>query len=117
MTQKINITMQININNMEIDWEFQKASKYLPVRLSMTYFDDIGECICIVANRADGMYTEIIENQDSEVFLTINNPSLYNIIKSAVLNMDFWSPDTHYNTVTGLADGVIRKIHLDGMIF
>lgn len=61
MTHKINITMQININNLEIDWEFQKASKYLPVRLSTTYFDDIGECICIVANRADGMTTEIIE--------------------------------------------------------
>ena len=109
--------MQININNMTIDWEFKKASRYLPVRLSTTYFDGIGECICIVANRADGMTSEIIENHNSEVFLTINNPSLYNTVKSAVLNMDFWAPNTHYNTVTGFADGIVRKIHLDGMIF
>ena len=109
--------MQININNTAIDWEFKKASKYLPVRLSTTYFDGIGECICIVANRADERTVEIIENKDSEVFLTINEPLLYSTIKSDVLNMDFWIPNTHYNTVTGLADGVIRKIHLDGMIF
>lgn len=31
--------------------------------------------------------------------------------------MDFWAPNTHYNTVTGFADGIVRKIHLDGMIF
>lgn len=37
--------MQININDMTIDWEFKKASKYLPVRLSTTYFDGIGEWI------------------------------------------------------------------------
>ena len=52
--------MQININDMTIDWEFEKASKYLPVRLSTTFFDGIGECICIVANRADGMTSNII---------------------------------------------------------
>ena len=34
--------MQININDMTIDWQFQKASKYLPVRLSTTFFDGIG---------------------------------------------------------------------------
>lgn len=109
--------MQININDMTIDWEFKKASKYLPVRLSTTYFDGIGECICIVGNRADGMITEVIENQYSEVFLTLNEPSLYNTIKSAVINMDYWTPNTHYNTVNGLADGITRKIHLDGTIF
>lgn len=109
--------MQININNTAIAWEFEKASKYLPVRLSTTYFDGIGECICVVANRADGMTTEIIENSESEVFLTLNTPQLYNIIKSCVLNMDYWTPNTHYNTVNGLADGVMRKIHLDGEIF
>lgn len=109
--------MQININNLTIDWEFKKASKYLPVRLSTAYFDNIGECICIVANRADGMTTEITENQMSEVFLTINDPNLYKTIKLAVLNFDYWTPDTHYNTVDGLADGIARKIHLDGMIF
>lgn len=109
--------MQININNTAIDWEFEKASKYLPVRLSTTYFDGIGECICVVANRADGMTTEIIENSESEVFLTLNTPQLYNIIKSCVLKMDYWTPNKHYNTVNGLADGVMRKIHLDGEIF
>ena len=31
--------------------------------------------------------------------------------------MDFWAPNTHYNTATGFADGIVRKIHLDGMIF
>ena len=35
------------------DWQFQKASKYLPVRLSTTFFDGIGECIAFAANRAD----------------------------------------------------------------
>ncbi|MBO5445451.1 MAG: hypothetical protein J5995_08970 [Muribaculaceae bacterium] len=68
---------------MAFDWEFKKASKYLPVRLSTTYFDGIEECICIVVNHADGMITEIIENKGSEVFLTINKPTLYNTIKSA----------------------------------
>lgn len=109
--------MQININDMTIDWEFEKASKYLPVRLSTTFFDGIGECICIVANRADGMTSNIIEDSDSEVFLTLNSPALYNEIKSNVLNMDYWTPNTHYNTVNGLADGVKRKIHLDGIVF
>ncbi|MDE6266166.1 MAG: hypothetical protein K2M07_02310 [Muribaculaceae bacterium] len=109
--------MQININNMTIDWAFKKAFKYLPVRLSTTYFDGIGECVCIVANRAEGISSEIIENRNSEVFITINEPSLYNTIRAAILNMDYWTPNTHYKTVNGLADGVARKIHLDGMVF
>ena len=45
--------MQINIHDTTIDWQFQKASKYLPVRLSTTFFDGIGECIAFAANRAD----------------------------------------------------------------
>ena len=57
--------MQININNMTIDWQFQKASQYLPVRLSTAYFDGIGECIAFAANRADGMTCDIIENDNS----------------------------------------------------
>lgn len=55
--------MQININNMAIDWQFKKAKKYLPVRLSTTYFDGIGECIAFAANRVDGNVCDIIENQ------------------------------------------------------
>lgn len=49
--------MQININNPKLI-DFDKASKYLPMRLSTTYFDGIGDCISIVANRADGMTSE-----------------------------------------------------------
>lgn len=109
--------MQININNMTIDWQFQKASQYLPVRLSTAYFDGIGECIAFAANRADGKTCDIIENDNSEIFLTLMDPSLYEELKRDVLNMDYWSPRNHYNTVTGLADGKVRKIHLDGRYF
>lgn len=109
--------MQININSTAIDWEFKKAKKYLPIRLSTAYFDGIGECIAFTANRADGMTTEIVENKDSEVFLTLMDRNLYEEIKRDVLNMDYWTPNTHYNTVNGLADGVQRKIHLDGYVF
>ena len=109
--------MQININNMTIDWQFQKASKYLPVRLSTAYFDGIGECIAFAANRADGMTCDIIENDNSEIFLTLMDSSLYEELKRDVLNMDYWSPRKHYNTVTGLADVKVRKIHLDGRYF
>lgn len=109
--------MQININDMTIDWQFQKASKYLPVRLSTTYFDGIGECIAFAVNRADGMTKDIVENPKSEIFLTKMDSSLYEEIKRDVLNMDYWSPRNQYNTVTGLADGKVRKIHLDGRYF
>ena len=110
--------MQININDTSIDWQFQKASKYLPVRLSTTFFEGIGECIAFAANRADGMTCDITENDNSEIC----NPrltllSLYEELKRDVLNMDYWSPRNHYNTVTGLADGRVRKIHLDGRYF
>ena len=108
--------MQININQPKLI-DFDKASKYLPVRLSTTFFDGIGECICIVCNRADGMTSDIVENKDSEVFLTPMRASLYEDIKRRVLNMDYWIPDKWYNTVLGLADGVERKIHLDCDVF
>lgn len=108
--------MQININNTTIDWQFQKASKYLPVRLSTTYFDGIGECIALAANRAEG-FSDIVENEQSEIFLTLMDSSLYEELRSDVLNMDYWSPRNHYKTVTGLADGKVRKIHLDGRYF
>ena len=63
--------MQINVSTSNVDWEFEQANRYLPVRLSTTYFDGFGECIVIVANRADGMTTEITENKNSEVFITL----------------------------------------------
>ena len=109
--------MQININNMIVDWQFQKASRYLPVRLSTVYFDGIGECMAFVVNRADGMTTDIVENPQSEIFLTVMDQCLYDEIKRDILNMDYWTPNRHYNTVTGLADGIDRKIHLDGQVF
>ena len=109
--------MQININNMTIDWQFQKASKYLPVRLSTTFFFFFLECIAFAANRAYGMTCDIIEHDNSEIFLTLMDSSLYEELKRDVLNMDYWSPRNHYNTVTGLADGKVRKIHLDGRYF
>ena len=63
--------MQINVSTSNVDWVFEQANRYLPVRLSTTLFDGIGECIAIVANRADGMTTEITENKNSEVFITL----------------------------------------------
>ena len=44
--------MQINITSTAIDLDFKKAIKYLPIRLSTGYFDDIVECIAFTANRA-----------------------------------------------------------------
>lgn len=57
--------MQINVSTSNVDWVFEQANRYPPVRLSTTHFDGIGECIAIVANRADGMTTEITENKNS----------------------------------------------------
>ncbi len=108
--------MQINANNIS-PIVFEKAKKYLPVRLSTTSFDGIGECMCIVANRADGMTTEIVENINSEVFITLMNSALYEDIKRRVLNMDYWVPNKWYNTIIGFADGIERKIHLDCDVF
>ena len=109
--------MQINLHTANVDWCFKKANRYLPVRLSTTFFDRFGECIVIVANRADGTTTDITENSESEVFITLMDKRLYEEIKYKVLNMDFWFPQNHYNTCDGLADGIQRKIHLDGKVF
>jgi len=109
--------MQINLSTTDVDWEFELANRYLPVRLSTTYFDGFGECIVIVANRADDMTTEITENKNSEVFITLMDKYLYEDVKSKVLAMDYWLPNTHYNTFDGFADGINRKIHLDVTVF
>lgn len=108
--------MQINANGRNQIY-YEKASKYLPVRLSTTYFDELGECICIVANRADGITTSITEDNNSEVFITLMNEVLYEDVKRRVLNMDYWIPDKWYNTIVGVADGKERKIHLDCEVF
>ena len=101
--------MQINVSTSNVDWNFEIANRYLPVRLSTTHFDGYGECIVIVANRADGM--------TSEVFITLMDKYLYEDVKAKVLGMDYWKPNTHYNTFDGFADGIKRKIHLDGSVF
>ena len=108
--------MQINASGSSQIY-YEKASRYLPVRLSTTYFDEIGECMCIVGNRADGMTTEITENKDSEVFITPMDRALYEDVKRRVLNMDLWIPNKWYNTIVGFADGIERKIHLDCDVF
>ena len=108
--------MQINANGRNQIY-YEKASKYLPVRLSTTYFDSIGECICIVANRVDNQMANIVENNESEVFITPMDIPLYNDIKHRVLNMAFWIPNKWYNTIVGYADGIERKIHLDCDVF
>lgn len=107
----------MQINTISADLGFEKAKRYLPVRLSTTYFDEIGECMCIVANRADGITTEITENQDSEVFVALMDHRLYEEIKHKVLNMDYWTPNKWYNTLNGFADGKERKIHMEGGVF
>ena len=67
--------MQININDTTVDRQFQKASKYPPVRFSTTFFESI-ECIAFAANRADEMICDITENDNSEIFLTLMDSSL-----------------------------------------
>lgn len=110
--------MKININDTTIDWQFKLANKYLPVRLSTTrFFQRTGEYIAFAANRADGMTCSISEDQDSEIFITLMDQFLYEELKRDVLNMDYWSPTNRFKTVKGLADGQIRKIHLDGRFF
>ena len=109
--------MHNKISMSNVDWNFEIANRYLPVRLSTTHFDGYGECIVIVANRADGMTSEITENNNSEVFITLMDKYLYEDVKAKVLGMDYWKPNTHYNTFDGFADGIKRKIHLDGSVF
>lgn len=109
--------MQVSVNTGDRDWSFPIAKKYLPVRLSTTFFDGFGDCIAIVANRAEDMFVDFTENSKSEVFISSMNNQLYESIKAKVLNMDYWFPPTRYYTCDGIADGQQRKIHLDGMVF
>lgn len=109
--------MQVNVNTGNRDWTFAIANKYLPVRLSTTFFYGFGDCIAIVANRAEGMLVDFTENNKSEIFISLMNNQLYDNIKAKVLNMDFWFPPAHYYTCDGIADGQQRKIHLDGLVF
>lgn len=109
--------MQINVNTSNIDRLFEIANRYLPVRLSTTYFDGYGECIVIVANRADDMFTHLIEDNDSEVFITLMNRNLYEEMKTKIMGWNYWTPNAYYDTFNGLVDGVQKKIHLDRTVF
>ena len=62
------------------------------------------------------LFYELILNPKLE-FITLMDKFLYEDVKSKVLAMDYWEPNTHYNTFDGLADGIKRKIHLDGSVF
>ena len=111
--------MQINftITPSNFDWYYEKANRYLPVRLSTFSFNYYGECIVLFANRADENFTDIIENEKTEIFVTLMDNRLYEQLKAKVLNMDYWAPQNHYNTCNGYVDGIPRKIHLDGNVF
>ena len=109
--------MQINVKMSNADFSFEIANRYLPIRLSTTYFDGYGECIVIVANRADAMFTHLIEDNDSEVFITLMSRNLYEEMKAKVMGCDYWSPNAYYDTFNGLVDGVQKKIHLDRTVF
>ena len=63
------------------------------------------------------MTTDITENNNSEVFITLMDKYLCEDVKAKVLGMDYWKPNTHYNTFDGFADGIKRKILLDVSIF
>lgn len=108
--------MEINVNGANQVY-YDLASKYFPIRLSTTIFDGIGECLCLVANRADEMFHEIAENEDSEVFIMLKQIPLYEDMKNRVEHMDYWEPDRMFHTVIGDADGLQRIIHFDGSAF
>jgi len=118
--------MQININNAAVDWNFEIAEKYLPVKLGVIGFHGIGECIAFVANRPVGnrvgtnvvlWHTEIGVYKDSEVFVTLKDNGLYNEIAYDIQSFGYWIPSFHTYTVKGLVDGVSRVIHLDRDVF
>lgn len=109
--------MGIDVNFDNIDWSFKQANRYLPVKLSTIYLNGYGDCMIIVANRADSQFIDIVEGENSEYFVTLYNPVLHNQIKQKVLSMDYWTPDTHYNTFDGTIGGNHRKIHMDGSVF
>ena len=110
--------MNININSSPIS-DFEIADSYVPIRVSTTSFAETGNCIVIVANRADGMYTQIMENSETELFITKYTDSLWSEIRDMMYSSQYqrWSPDSNYDTYVGLSDGQRRIIHLDRSTF
>lgn len=110
--------MQINIKSSPLT-DFDIADRYLPIRVTTTTFAETGNCIVIIANRADGMSSQIIENSESELFITKYSEVLFSEMRSIMHSSQyqFWSPDYGYDTYEGLADGQRRIIHLNRSTF
>ena len=110
--------MIINIDSSPIS-DFEIAESYVPIRVSTTSFAETGNCIVIVANRADGMYTQIIENSETELFVTKYTDYLWSEMRDMMYSSQYqhWSPDSDYDTYVGLSDGQKRIIHLDRYTF
>ncbi len=110
--------MIININSSPISG-FEIADSYVPIRVSTTSFAETGNCIVIVANRADGMYTQIIENSETELFVTKYTDSLWSEMRDMMSSSQYkhWFPASDYDTYVGLSDGQRRIIHLDRFTF
>ena len=110
--------MTINIKSSPIS-DFEIADRYVPIRISTTSFAETGNCIVIVANRADGMFTQIIENSETELFITKFTDSLWSEMRNMMNKpqYQYWSPDSDYDTYEGLSDGQKLIIHLDRYTF
>ena len=110
--------MTINIKSSPIS-EFEIADRYVPIRISTTSFAETGNCIVIVANKEDGMFTQIIENSETELFITKYTDSLWSEMRDMMYSSQYqyWSPDSEYDTYEGLSDGQKRIIHLDRYTF
>lgn len=80
--------MIININPSPIS-DFEIADSYVPIRVSTTSFAETGNCIVIIANRADEMYTQIIENSETEFFVTKYTDSLWSEMRDMIHMWDY----------------------------
>lgn len=118
--------LNINQNVMDIsfrndspssNYNYGLADRYLPIRLTTTEFRTLGNCMAFLANNADGSFTDIIENEKSDLFIISYNLNLYEEIKSDILNMDFWEPSLNFQLMEGEVDGTKRKIYLDIRLF
>lgn len=107
--------MDINFKNdsPSTNYNYGLANRYLPIRLTTTEFRIIGNCMAFLANNADGRFTDIVENDKSELFIIGYNHNLYEEIKADILNMDYWEPSLNFQLMEGEVDGLQRKIYLD----
>lgn len=89
------------------------AERYLPIRLTDTNFSSMGDCVAFLANRADGMYTEITENEETVLFVILYNQTLYRELENDVIKMDYWEPSYNFVLLDGEVNGKKRKVYLD----